>query len=223
MAQALSSGSIMNREPSPLEVRLRRALAGTSEVAPRPIYSDIDLPLRMRKFLTPALLRALRPAAVLVPVIRRGDALSVLLTVRSEQMRSHKGQISFPGGRRDATDASAAANALREAHEEVGIEPASVEVIGYLDDYPTITRYRVTPVVGIIDGEPRIDLHAHEVAEVFEAPLAWLVDPASFERKSLLLEGLKVPIFELNHGRYRIWGATAGMLWNLCGKLQATP
>lgn len=208
----------MDRQHTPLEARLRRALANTSEDAPRPM-TDFDLPLKVQKLLTPAMRRALRPAAVLVPVVRRDDALSVLLTVRSDRLRSHKGQISFPGGHRDETDASLAANALREAHEEVGIEPSSVEILGYLDDYPTLTRYMITPVVGMLHGSPAMNLHEHEVAEVFEAPLSFLTDEHSFERKMLSREGLNVPFFELNWYQYRIWGATAGMLWNLCKKV----
>lgn len=203
------------------EARLRRALAGTSEQAPRPM-SRLELPLNMDKLLlTPALLKSLRPAAVLAPVVRRGNSLTLLFTVRANHLRSHKGQISFPGGRRDDSDASLAANALREAEEEIGLPPANVEVIGYLDDYPTITRYLVTPVVGFVSGEPEIKPHEGEVAEVFEAPLDYVLDPKNFERKVLSREGLNVPFFEVNYGRHRIWGATAGILWNLASKVAA--
>jgi 8-oxo-dGTP pyrophosphatase MutT (NUDIX family) len=208
----------MDRPISALESRLRRALAGSSDASPRPVAS-LDMPLKMEKLLTPLMLRSFRAASVLVPVIRRGDELSVLLTVRAETLRSHKGQISFPGGRRDDTDASAAAAALREAHEEVGIEPGSVEILGYLDDYPVLSRYLVTPVVGMIHGDPVLTPHVHEVAEVFEAPLSFLTDERSFERKLLSRDGLNVPFFELNWKQYRIWGATAGMLWNLHSKV----
>lgn len=206
-----------------LEARLRRALEDTSEQQPRPM-SRLELPLNMDKLLlTPALLKALRPAAVLAPVIRRGSDLTMMFTVRSDRLRSHKGQISFPGGRRDEGDASFAANALREAEEEVGLPPSSVEVIGYLEDYPTMTRYLVTPVVGIVNGEPEIKPQEDEVAEVFEAPLDFVLDLRNFESKFLSNEGLNLPFFELNYGRYRIWGATAGMLWNLANKVAAAP
>lgn len=204
---------------SMLEKRLRQALMDTHDMPPRPL-SSLELPLRMDKLLTPALLRSLRPAAVLVPVVQRAEGPTMLLTRRADHLRSHKGQISFPGGRRDEGDASAAANALREAEEEIGLPPANVEVIGYLDDYPTMTRYLVTPVVGIVSGEPELRPHEGEVAEVFEVPLAFVLDPASFERKLLSRDGINVPFFELNHGPYRIWGATAGMLWNLAQKMQ---
>lgn len=202
-----------------LEKKLRAALAHTSEAAPRPL-SSLELPLRMDKLLTRSVLKSLKPAAVLVPVLRRKAGLSVLLTVRAGHLRKHSGQISFPGGRRDAGDASAAANALREAQEEVGLAPAQVEVIGYLDDYPTVTRYLVTPVVGIVSQAAEWVADANEVAEVFEVPLDFVLKPAHYERKVFSSSGLNVPFFELNHGPYRIWGATAGMLWNLANKYE---
>ncbi|MES2488709.1 MAG: CoA pyrophosphatase [Pseudomonadota bacterium] len=203
-----------------LEQKLRAALADTSDAAPRPM-SAFELPFKMEKILTPALMRSLRPAAVLVPVIQRPSGYTVLLTRRADHLRSHKGQISFPGGRRDEEDVSVAANALREAQEEVALPPESVEVIGYLDDYPTITRYLVTPVVGIVSGEPPLYPHEAEVAELIEVPLEMVLSPDSYERKFFMQSGLKVPFFELNFGSHRIWGATAGMLWNLSQKWTA--
>ena len=205
---------------SPLERKLRSALAGTSEKPPRPVTS-IELPMRLDKVIAPIVFRKLKPASVLVPVMRRPDGLRVLLTRRSEKLRSHGGQISFPGGRREEFDASAAAAAKREAEEEAGIPPAAVEVIGYLDDYPTITRYMVTPVVALVEDLAEVKPCAREVAEIFEVPLPFVIDPASFERKILSREGFNVPFFELNYGAWRIWGATAGMLWNLCQKVGA--
>lgn len=205
---------------SELEQRLRHALATTSEQYPRPV-SRLELPLKMEKLLTASVLGALRPAAVLVPVIRRSTGPSLLLTRRADHLRSHKGQVSFPGGGRDVVDVSAAANALREAHEEVGLQPEAVEVVGYLDDYPTISRYRVTPVVGVVEGDPELHAEASEVAEIFEVPLSFVLEPANFERKILTRSGIKMPFFELNHQGHRIWGATAGMLWNLAEKVTA--
>lgn len=201
-----------------LEQRLRLALAATSDREPRPI-TPIELPLKLERMLTPALVRALKPAAVLVPVLRHGAEPTLLFTRRADSLRSHKGQISFPGGRREDADESAAHAALREAHEEVGLEPRQVEVIGYLDDYPTVTRYRVTPVVGLVGGRPRFAPDPTEVAEIFEVPLAFVLEPRNFERKLLSREGFNVPFFELNYGGHRIWGATAGMLWNLAQKV----
>lgn len=201
-----------------IERRLRGALAHTGLETPRPI-SALELPFKLDKLIPPTVLGSLRPAAVLAPVIRRGDDLSMLFTVRAQHLRSHRGQISFPGGGRDESDRDAVDNALREAQEEVGIEPARVEVIGYLDDYPTLTRYLVTPVVGLIEGDPALKVDENEVAEVFEVPLSFLLDPASYERKLLSRDGLNVPFFELNWKQHRIWGATAGMLWNLTQKV----
>lgn len=205
---------------TPLERRLRDALAGTSDAPPRPV-TPIELPMKLDKVIAPILFRQLKPASVLVPVMRRPDGLRVLLTRRSETLRSHKGQISFPGGRREACDVSAAAAATREAEEEAGIPPAAVEVIGYLDDYPTITRYMVTPVVGMVEDLAEVRPCAREVAEIFEVPLAFVLEPANFQRKILSREGFNVPFFELNYGAWRIWGATAGMLWNLSQKIAA--
>jgi 8-oxo-dGTP pyrophosphatase MutT (NUDIX family) len=211
----------MQPAPRILEQRLRLALAGTHEEPPRPL-SPLELPLKLEKFISPVLLRSLRPAAVLAPVIRREHGLTMLFTVRSDKMRRHRGQIAFPGGRREDSDPTAAFAALREAHEEVGLLPDSVEVVGYLDDYPTITRYLVTPVVGIVSGSPELTPHAHEVAEVFEVPLDVVLDPRSYARKAFTRNGVNVPFFELNFEGYRIWGATAGMLWNLVQKVSAT-
>ena len=203
-----------------LETRLRAALADTSDTPPRPL-SPLELPFKLEKLLGRAMLKKLKPASVLVPVLKRPGGLHVLLTRRSEKLRSHKGQISFPGGRRETSDASAAAAALREAEEEVGIPSSAVEVIGYLDDYPTVTGYLVTPVVSLVDDVKEIRPCAREVAEVFEVPLPFLIEESNFERKVFTRAGLNVPFFELNHGGYRIWGATAGMLWNLAQKMGA--
>lgn len=201
-----------------LENHLRAALARTSDREPRPL-TPIELPFGLDKLLTSTLVQTLRPASVLVPVIRHPQGLTVLLTKRSEKLRSHKGQISFPGGRREEADGSAAAAALREAQEEVGLDPASVEVIGYLDDYPTVTRYRVTPVVGLVSTPPILKLDEGEVAEAFEVPLDLLIKDISYERKVFSNGGMNIPFFEINHDGRRIWGATAGMLWNLMQKL----
>jgi 8-oxo-dGTP pyrophosphatase MutT (NUDIX family) len=202
-----------------LEQRLRRALAQTRLEAPRPLI-DLELPFKLDRLIAPAVLSAMRPAAVLAPVLRRGAALSLMFTVRAQHLRSHRGQISFPGGGRDADDRDAVDNALREAQEEVGLDPGGVEVLGYLDDYPTLTRYRVTPVVGLIDATRlQLQIDANEVAEVFEVPLDYALDPARFERSTLVRDGIKLPFYALHWQQHRIWGATAGMLWNLARKV----
>ncbi|MGH8504880.1 MAG: NUDIX hydrolase, partial [Stenotrophobium sp.] len=181
-APALQPGELY--AASELELRVRRALAATTDKPPRPV-SRLELPPALSKLLLLPLVSSLRPAAVLVAVMRRGGGPTVLLTRRAEHLRSHKGQISFPGGGRDDADVSVAANALREAREEVGLSPERVEVVGYLDDYPTITRYRVTPVVGVVEGAPELQADAAEVAEIFEVPLSFVLEPANFERKIL--------------------------------------
>lgn len=202
------------------EQRLRDALAGSSDVEPRPM-SRLELPLNLDKLIESEWLTTLRRAAVLVPVVDRPEGPTMVLTLRSEQLRSHKGQISFPGGRRDDDDVDAVDTALREAEEEIGLPRRHVEILGYLDDYPTLTRYRVTPVVGVIRELPPLRIDAAEVAEVFEVPLALLLDPASYQQKHLLRGTVKLPYYEVQHGAYRIWGATAGMLWDLCRKVNA--
>ena len=203
-----------------LEQRFRRALADTHDQSPRPV-SSLELPLKADKLMTPQLMASLRPAAVLVPLVRRADGLQLLLTRRADHLRSHSGQVSFPGGRCEEADPSLAATALREAEEEVGIAPEQVEVIGYLDDYPTMTRFRVTPVVGVLDAPRRYRPDPGEVAEVFEVPAELFLESASFERKVFSKAGIKLPFFEINYDAQRIWGATAGMLWNLHSKLMA--
>ncbi len=205
---------------SPLDVTpsllaLQSALQGTSEAPPRRFY-HADFPEGFERLVPQGLLRQLRPAAVLVAILMRPESASILLTRRSEQLRAHQGQVSFPGGRRDEGDISLAHTALREAEEEVGLPPNQVEVIGYLDDYPTLSRFRVTPVVGLVNAPPAQWRPApEEVAEVFELPLALALDPGAYRQQTLLREGLRLPFYELHHGGHRIWGATAGMLRQL--------
>lgn len=193
--------------------KLRARLAGSNEVQ-RPV-ARLDLPLKLDYLLSESAVALLKPAAVLVPIIRRPHGHTVLLTKRADHLRQHKGQISFPGGRRDAGDVSLAAAALREAHEEVGLPPSSVQVIGYLDDYPTITGYRITPVVGYIEADFVAAPEPGEVAVAFELPLDWITGDNRFERKEMTRIGVTMPFLELKFGEHAIWGATAGILWNL--------
>jgi 8-oxo-dGTP pyrophosphatase MutT (NUDIX family) len=204
---------------TPTLARLDQVLRGSSEKI-RPV-ARMELPFRLDSFFTPAALAGLRAAAVLVPVIDHPAGATILLTRRAETLRHHQGQISFPGGGRDAGDASYAATALREAQEEVGLDPARVQVIGYLDDYPVLSGFRITPVVGVVREAFTPVIDADEVAETFELPLAVLLAERTFERKFLSREGFNVPFFELNYAGHRIWGATAGILWNLRQKLLA--
>ncbi|HEX4870747.1 MAG TPA: CoA pyrophosphatase [Nevskiaceae bacterium] len=210
----------MSPATDPALLRLRRALDGTAENPRR--LADFDLPLGAQRWLPERLLEGLKPAAVLLPVLLDEQGARVLLTRRSEQLRAHKGQISFPGGRRDPGDRSLTETALRETEEEVGLPRAQVEVLGYLDDIPTLTGYRVTPVVGLVQGPWQAQPDAREVAEVFALPMQRVFEPASFERKWFTREGINVPFYEIHQGPHRIWGATAAMLWHLHRRLLAT-
>jgi 8-oxo-dGTP pyrophosphatase MutT (NUDIX family) len=159
--------------------------------------------------------REIRPAAVLVPVVRREKELTVLFTRRTAHLHDHAGQISFPGGRTEPGDAGAAETAMRETLEEIGLTAERVEVLGELSQYVTVTGYRVTPVVGLVT--PPLDLRPDEfeVAEVFEAPLAFLLDPANHQRNHVLFDGRERYYYAIPYQMHYIWGATAGMLMNL--------
>jgi 8-oxo-dGTP pyrophosphatase MutT (NUDIX family) len=158
---------------------------------------------------------ARRPASVLVPIVQRQEELKVLFTRRTAHLKSHSGQISFPGGRAEPHDASPEATALREAQEEIGLEPRHVEILGKLSDYHTRTDFRVTPVVGLVAPHFELRLDAYEVDEVFEVPLSFLLDPAHHERHWRELQGRRVTYYAIAYRDYYIWGATAGMLVNL--------
>ncbi len=161
------------------------------------------------------------PAAVLVPLVNRPEGLQVLLTQRSAELPDHPGQISFPGGRVEPDDASAAAAALREAAEEVGLPPAQVSVLGHLADYETVTGYRVTPVVGWVEPPFELTPDPVEVADVFEVPLAFLLDPAHQQRHFRMLGALRRDFWAIPYGDRYIWGATAAMLLILDRTLRA--
>jgi 8-oxo-dGTP pyrophosphatase MutT (NUDIX family) len=158
------------------------------------------------------------PAAVLVAVTRRAEP-GVLLTVRREHLRTHAGQIAFPGGRVDAADASNVTAALREAEEEIGLPRSAVALWGEADPYRTITGYHVVPVLGEVDADLPLLPHEHEVADVFEAPLAFLLDPANQRRMSAEYRGAQRYYYEIAWEGRRIWGATAAMLVNLTRRL----
>lgn len=154
-------------------------------------------------------------AAVLVPIILRASGLTVLLTRRTAHLRDHAGQVSFPGGRCEPHDATPVDTALRESREEVGIEPAQVEILGTLAEYDTSTGFRVTPVVGLVTPPLNLRLDDFEVAETFETPLDFFLDAANYRQQSLLYEGRQRSYWAVPWREYFIWGATAGMLVNL--------
>lgn len=162
----------------------------------------------------------LRPAAVLVALVRRADGPQLLLTRRTEALRLHAGQVSFPGGRIEAGDSDPVAAALREAEEEVGLGQTLSQPLGYLDAFATITGFHVYPVVAAVPGDflPRPD--PSEVAEAFEVPLDFVLDPANLRSVEVDWQGHRRRIHELNYGGHRIWGATASMLLNLRQRLE---
>lgn len=159
------------------------------------------------------------PAAVLVAVVEHSRP-TVILTERPSTMRRHPGQISFPGGRIDPQDDGPVAAALREAEEEIGLPPDSVDVIGLADVYRTVTGFEVTPVVGVIP--PGLDLQPHpgEVAAMFEAPLDLLLDPTRHVVRTALWQGRERRYYEIDYEGCRIWGATAAMIVNLSRRLE---
>ncbi|HEX7935022.1 MAG TPA: CoA pyrophosphatase [Paraburkholderia sp.] len=172
-----------------------------------------------------------RVASVLIPLVIRANGLTVLLTQRADHLNDHAGQVSFPGGRQELFDADATATALREAQEEVGLAPSRVEVLGALPDYLTGTGFCVTPVIGLVHPPFALKADALEVAEVFEVPLAFLMNPAHHEERVFRYEGGERRFFAMPYPRgasleaaekgvsstgshYFIWGATASMLRN---------
>lgn len=157
----------------------------------------------------------LKPAAVLVPIVERPQEFTVLFTQRTAHLAHHAGQVSFPGGHIEPEDGGPLATALRETEEEIGLDRRHVAVIGHLDTYVTRTGFVVTPVVGIVTPPFTVRPDAHEVAEVFEVPLAYLLDPANHHRCSAVFEGAERHFHAIPFDRYFIWGATAGMLMNL--------
>jgi 8-oxo-dGTP pyrophosphatase MutT (NUDIX family) len=165
--------------------------------------------------------RVLRQAAVLVPLVERGAGLNVILTRRSGRLRNHPGQVAFPGGRVDPEDASLLDAALREAEEEVGLSPADVALIGRLDTHETVTRFAVTPFVAHVADAFRPRPEPSEVEEVFEVPLAFLVDPANLQLHSRPWQGVRRTYYAIPYGPHYIWGATARMLKSFADRLAA--
>ena len=157
----------------------------------------------------------LTSAAVLVPIVDRPKGLTLLLTRRTDHLRDHAGQVSFPGGRMEPEDVIPETTALRETEEEIGLSSERVRLVGRLDRYITRTGYEVVPIVGIVDPPFTVRADPFEVAEIFEVPLAFMVDPKNHRRHSRLYKGEQRVFYAMPYNGHYIWGATAGMIVNL--------
>jgi 8-oxo-dGTP pyrophosphatase MutT (NUDIX family) len=182
-----------------------------------PDKGDHELNLEMKALWA---VRPIRPAAVLVPVVDRAEP-TVLLTQRAIHLPQHPGQISFPGGKIEPSDATPLAAALREAEEEVGLDASVVDPIGYLDLYMTTQGFRIVPLLARIAPDYRLTLNPSEVDEAFEVPLHFLMEPANHQKHSRPWEGITRYYFEIPFEQRRIWGVTAGILRNLYEKIYA--
>jgi 8-oxo-dGTP pyrophosphatase MutT (NUDIX family) len=154
----------------------------------------------------------LREAAVLIPIVDRGDAAGLILTRRTQSMRQHSGQIAFPGGAVDAEDASPEAAALREAYEEIGLEAGFVETIGRLPAYLTTTGFRITPVIALVQRDYALTLNREEVDAAFEVPFDFMMNPDNHRRESRVWQGKERFYYSMPFQEHNIWGVTAGIL-----------
>jgi 8-oxo-dGTP pyrophosphatase MutT (NUDIX family) len=204
------------RNPEALTAALLQERLADTRAPENP--SDVVMPPgseRWPAFMRERLARTLRPAGVLIPVLERAAGLSVLLTQRSAELKHHAGQVSFPGGRMEDHDRDVVQTALRETHEEVGIPPEAVAVVGYLPPMPTVTGYAVTPVVGLVmDGVP-LQIDPTEVEYAFEVPLGFLLDRRNARAMEREYQGRRIATVEFHYDNERIWGATAHMLIEL--------
>jgi 8-oxo-dGTP pyrophosphatase MutT (NUDIX family) len=157
---------------------------------------------------------ATKPAAVLIPIVDRSEPM-VLLTLRTQELTNHAGQVAFPGGKIDPADVSPVAAALREAKEEIGLAPALVEPLGYLDLYLTFTGFRILPTVARVEPDFKLTLNPWEVTEAFEVPLAFLMTPANHQRQSRDWRGITREFYAMPFENRYIWGITAGIVRNL--------
>ena len=200
-------------------------VSGMEELAGGPVRAGSLSRERIRAGLRPtppefnASEPSLRPAAVLMPIVERSEP-SVLFTRRTEHLPSHAGQICFPGGRYHADDKTLIQTALREMEEEIGLPPDAVEIAGFLDSYETLnTGFAILPVVGFVRSDLMLSVNPQEVAEVFEAPLAYLLDPQNHAVRSVERGGVMREFYAIDYGTHTIWGATAAMIVNLSERL----
>jgi 8-oxo-dGTP pyrophosphatase MutT (NUDIX family) len=196
----------------------QKLLMDAPEFKLRPARSDYDFNPEFRR--PPGAIK-LTPAAVLMPIVAKPEP-TVLLTQRTETLSRHAGQVSFPGGRVDAADESPLATALRETQEETGIAPDFVRVAGFMEGYETGTGFAILPVVGVVKEGFTLMPNPAEVNEVFEVPLAFLLDPKNRERQSREWQGRKREFYAFNYGSHYIWGATAAILVNFAERFSGT-
>jgi 8-oxo-dGTP pyrophosphatase MutT (NUDIX family) len=163
--------------------------------------------------------RQLRDAAVLIPVVDHRPEATVILTKRAETLTSHSGQVAFPGGRIDPTDLSPEAAALREAHEEIGLDAEHVEIIGRMPDYVSGSGYRIAPVLSVVKPGFTLSINEHEVDAAFEVPLRFLMDPANHAQSSREFNKQLWVFYDMPYGDQRIWGVTAGIIRTLYERL----
>lgn len=163
-----------------------------------------------------------KPAAVLIPIIERESGLSVLLTKRADRLRDHSGQIAFPGGKIDASDANAIAAAIRESEEEINLDASEVEVLGQLPDYYTGSGFLISPVVGLVAPNATFSANPDEVDFVFEVPLEYLLDVKNYTIGKLHLSGKDRSFFEIKYEQHNVWGITAGIIRLMRDKLHLT-
>ncbi len=200
---------------------LRRRAHGVLAPLKSRISSEVEVPAGRSDFELNPEMKILegaerkQTAAVLIPVIERENQASILFTQRTDEMPTHAGQISFPGGKMDARDANVVETALREAHEEIGLEAEFIDTIGFLDDYVTSTGYRISPLVAIVRQGFSITPDQSEVADVFEVPLSFLMNAQNHEMHTREWRGAHRKFYAMPYESRFIWGATAGMLRNL--------
>jgi 8-oxo-dGTP pyrophosphatase MutT (NUDIX family) len=195
----------------------RNVPAALTDLSVEGVRGDLDLdPVMWEK----AGVKATKPAAVLIPVVERPEP-GVLLTQRTAALASHSGQIAFPGGKIDPTDASPLAAALREANEEIGLEERFIEPIGYLDLYLTFSGFRILPLLARVDPDYRLTINPAEVDDAFEVPLAFLMHPGNHQRLKRDWKGLERQYYAMPFEQRYIWGVTAGILRNLYERIYA--
>jgi 8-oxo-dGTP pyrophosphatase MutT (NUDIX family) len=217
MSQAVPS--IAPQLPTDWRARLHNGLLSAPDVAQENVrlggltsHSAASLRERIKQSWP----ETMRAAAVLVGIVDRPESPTLLMTVRARHLRQHPGQISFPGGRLEPFDADIAAAAIRETHEEIGIDVGFIQPIGFLTDHVVQTGFRITPVVALVRPGFTLKPDSTEVADVFELPLSLALAIESYRAQQRMVRDFQVDVWELPFGDYHIWGATAGILVNLC-------